>query len=65
LTVKVGLKTVEFEKGKSGIIVGPLDRSESVLDTLIGAAKAGELDSFLDHALGSEKRPAVKTKKVA
>lgn len=34
-TVRAGLKALEFEKGKTGIVVGPLERLESVIDTLI------------------------------
>lgn len=37
LTVRSGLKALEFEKGKSGIAVGVAERLESVFDTLIGA----------------------------
>lgn len=37
LTVRAGLKVLEFEKGKPGIAVGALDRLEAVLDTLIAA----------------------------
>jgi len=47
LSVRVGLKTLEFEKGKAGISVGPMDRLDSALSTLIEAVRAGELDGAL------------------
>ena len=53
LVLKSGLKTIEIEKGKPGIGVGPAGRLEVVLTTLIAAAKAGELDGALDAANGS------------
>ena len=48
LVLKKGLKTLELEKGKAGIVVGSADRLEGVLNTLIAAAKAGELDGALE-----------------
>lgn len=48
LTVKSGLRIIEFEKGKSGIAVGDPKRLASVIDTVIAATKAGELDRFLE-----------------
>ena len=53
LVLKSGLKTIEIEKGKPGIVVGALGRLEAVLTTLIAAAKAGELDGALEAASGS------------
>jgi hypothetical protein len=53
LVLKNGLKTLEVEKGKPGIVVGPVGRLETVLSTLIAAAKAGELDGALEAASGS------------
>ena len=47
-----GFRNLEFEKGKPGIAVGPLDRLGGVLETLIAAAKAGELDLLLEAATG-------------
>jgi hypothetical protein len=35
LTIRAGLRVLEFEKGKPGIVVGALERLEAVLDTLI------------------------------
>ena len=53
LVLKNGLKTMEIEKGKPGIVVGPVARLETVLSTLIAAIKAGELDAALEAASGS------------
>ena len=65
LTIKVGLRTLEFEKGKTGIAVGAPERLESVLDTLIAATRAGELDRFLESPTAAEGRSIPKTKKAA
>lgn len=65
LTIKVGLKTLEFEKGKTGIAVGAPERLESVLDTVIAATRAGELDRFLEAPSAAEGRGIPKTKKAA
>ena len=64
LTVKAGLKTLEFEKGKAGILVGDLERLGSVFDTLIAATVAGEFDRFLELQLGPMRRGLSKMKKV-
>ena len=53
LVLKSGLKTIEIEKGKPGIVVGAPGRLETILATLIAAAKAGELDGALEAARGS------------
>ncbi len=52
LVLKSGLKTLEIEKGKPGIVVGAPGRREAVLGTLIAATKAGELDGALEAASG-------------
>ena len=53
LVLKSGLKTLEIEKGKPGIVVGAPGRLETILATLMAAAKAGELDAALEAASGS------------
>jgi hypothetical protein len=63
LTVRVGLKALEFEKGKTGIAVGAPERLEGIIDTLIAATRAGELDRLLEHPSASEGRGIPKTKK--
>ncbi|MBK8770117.1 MAG: hypothetical protein IPM06_06770 [Rhizobiales bacterium] len=50
LTVRHGLRVLEFEKGKAGIAVGSREKLGSVIDTLISAVKAGELDTILEKA---------------
>jgi hypothetical protein len=65
LTIKVGLKALEFEKGKAGIAVRAPERLESVIDTLIAAIKAGELDRLLETPTAAEARGIPKTKKAA
>lgn len=65
LTVRSGLRVLEFEKGKTGIAVGSAERLQSVLDTLIAATRAGELDKLLDAAGVAEKRSPVRPKKAA
>jgi hypothetical protein len=54
MTVKVGPKRIEFEKGKAAIAVGSLEKLPTVIDTLIKAVRAGELD---DHLNQSSKLP--------
>lgn len=65
LTVRSGLKALEFEKGKTGIAVGSMERLETVLETLIAATRAGELDGLLEAAAAGEKRQAMRAKKAA
>jgi hypothetical protein len=59
MSIKFGAKPIEFEKGKAGIAVPSKDKLP-VIDTLISAVRAGELD---DHfAQASKPRPAFKKK---
>jgi uncharacterized protein DUF6641 len=53
MTVKVGSKRIEFEKGKAAIAVGSLEKLPSVIDALIKAVRAGELDDQLNQAARS------------
>jgi hypothetical protein len=41
---------IEFEKGKAAIAVPSLDKLPSVIDTVIAAARNGELDQQLAEA---------------
>jgi len=50
LVLRSGLKTLELEKGKPAVVVGSQDKLGAVLETLIAAAKAGELDAALEAA---------------
>ena len=47
LTVRYGAKAIEFEKGKTAIVVPNKDQLVATLDTVIAAVKAGELDEHL------------------
>jgi hypothetical protein len=50
LFVRSGLKPIEFENGKTAIAVPSLDKLSAVIDTLITAIRAGELDAQLAQA---------------
>ena len=50
MSVKFGSRPVEFEKGKAGIVVPSKDKLPTVIDTLIAAVKAGEMDELLAQA---------------
>jgi hypothetical protein len=39
-----------FEKGKAGIVVPSKDKLPTVIDTLIAAVRAGELDELFSQA---------------
>jgi hypothetical protein len=62
MTVKVGSKRIEFDKGKAAIAVGPLEKLPSVIDALIKAVRAGELDEQLKSGKSPRSLP---TRKVA
>jgi hypothetical protein len=47
---QVRARPIEFEKGKAGIAVGSKDKLSAVIDTLIAAVRAGELDDLFSHA---------------
>jgi hypothetical protein len=47
LTVRYGAKAIEFEKGKTSIVVPNKDQLVATLDTVIAGVKAGELDEHL------------------
>ena len=47
LTVRYGAKAIEFEKGKTAIVVPSKDQLVATLDTVITAGRAGELDEHL------------------
>jgi hypothetical protein len=48
--IKFGAKPIEFEKGKAGIVVPSKDKLPAVIDTLIAAVRAGELDELFSQA---------------
>ena len=65
LTVRSGLKRLEFEKGKSAIVVGSMERLDGVFATLIAAVGAGELDGLLEPDSASSERGIPKSKRAA
>jgi hypothetical protein len=50
MSVKFGSKPIEFEKGKAGIVVGTKEKLPAVIDSLIAAVRAGELDELFGQA---------------
>jgi hypothetical protein len=50
MSVKFGARPIEFEKGKAGIVVPSKDKLLAVIDTLIAAVRAGELDDLFNQA---------------
>jgi hypothetical protein len=50
MSIKFGARPIEFEKGKAGIIVPSKDKLPAVIDTLISAVRAGELDELFNQA---------------
>ena len=50
MSIKFGAKPVEFEKGKAGIVVGAREKLPAVIDALIAAVRAGELDDLFSQA---------------
>jgi hypothetical protein len=61
--VRYGSKPIEFEKGKSVIVVPSKDQLAATIDTVIGAVRAGELDEHL--AAQAKARGVPKPKKAA
>jgi hypothetical protein len=64
LTIRAGLKVLEFEKGKTGIVVGSVDDLGEVLDILIAACRAGEFDALLEAPKQPQRQVSIKPKKV-
>jgi hypothetical protein len=50
MSMKFGSKPIEFEKGKAGIVVGTKEKLPAVIDALIAAVRAGELDDMFSQA---------------
>lgn len=49
-TSRGGSWRIEFEKGKAAIAVGSLEKQSGVIDTLIKAVRAGELDEQIGQS---------------
>jgi hypothetical protein len=59
MTLRVGFSAVEIEKGKAGIAVPSRDRVPDVIETLVAAVRAGELDQVISaQAQAKPKRRA-------
>jgi hypothetical protein len=56
LSVKSGLKRLEFEKGKTAIKVGASSKLESVLQTLVEATRSGEMDALMARVMTVQKK---------
>ena len=50
MSMKFGSKPIEFEKGKAGIVVDSKEKLPAVIDALIAAVRAGELDDIFSQA---------------
>lgn len=55
MTVRMGNRKIEFEKGKPAIKVGPKDQIEPLISNLIVATQNGELDQLLAKPQTSSK----------
>jgi hypothetical protein len=64
MTVKVGSKGIEFEKGKAAIAVGSLEKLPGTIDALLKAVRTGELDEQLNQS-SKAPRSLSSTRKVA
>ena len=60
LTVRWGTRVIEWERGKAAIVVGEASKLIGILEKLIAAAHAGELDDFI--AAANKGRQAIKRK---
>ncbi len=62
LTLRYGNRPLAIANGKSTIEIGTLDKLPKIIETIIEAVKAGELDKQLNAAM-AERR--LKLKKVS
>ena len=61
IEIKVGLKAIELEKGKTAIDVGPKEQLPDVINTIIQAVEKGELDTHI-LAVSPAKPPKLRNK---
>ncbi len=61
IEIKVGLKAIELEKGKTAIDVGPKEKLLDVIHTIIQAVEKGELDTHI-LALSPAKQVKIRNK---
>ena len=50
MSIKFGAKPVEFEKGNAGIVVGSKEKLPALIDALVAAVRAGELDDLFSQS---------------
>ena len=50
LTSWIDLKSLKFEKGKAGIVVGSKEKLPALIDALVAAVRSGELDDLFSQA---------------
>jgi hypothetical protein len=63
LTVRAGGRAIEFDKGKTVIVVPGMDQLGPTIETVIAAVRAGELDELL--AQQTKVRDVPKSKRAA
>ncbi len=61
IEIKVGLKAIELEKGKTAIDVGAKEKLPDVINTIIQAVEKGELDTYI-LAVSPVKPPKLRNK---
>jgi len=61
IEIKVGLKAIELEKGKTAIDVGAKEKLPDVINTIIQAVEKGELDTHI-LAVSPAKPPKLRNK---
>jgi hypothetical protein len=57
LVLRYGNRVITLSAGRTAIVVGPKSKLVSVIDTVIAATKAGELDAVLTQAQATFRRP--------
>ena len=60
LTVRYGGRALEFEKGKTAIVVPNMDELVPTIEAVIAAVRAGELDELLDQQMKTRDVPRAK-----
>lgn len=60
LVLRYGNRIITLNAGRTAIAVGPKSKLVSVIDTVITAAKAGELDAVLAAAQATFRRPKLR-----
>jgi hypothetical protein len=61
--MRSGMRLIELDKGKTGVVAESRDSLPSVIDTLIAAVRAGELDAQLGLAVQKQEAAAARRPK--